>query len=50
MSGIYLWCCFHLSVLSDSIYTVQAVRILLLPLSIVTGHPLLGATGKTYIM
>ncbi|XP_029706235.1 integrator complex assembly factor BRAT1 isoform X2 [Takifugu rubripes] len=28
----------------DSIYTVQAVRILLLPLSIVTGHPLLGAT------
>lgn len=31
---------------SDSVYTVQAVRILLQPLSIITGHPLLGVTGK----
>lgn len=35
-------------VFRDSVHTVQAVRILLLPLCVVSGHPLLGATGKTF--
>lgn len=35
------------SVFSDSVHTVQAVRTLLQPLHIITAHPLLGATGET---
>lgn len=48
VSSVHMGTVFFLSLSSDIVHTGQAVRILLLPLDIITGQTLLSTTGKSH--